>query len=401
MTAYGSLRGRVTSALYLLIQKSIASLGKRCTIVDLLVPDRRAKEFEARAKSTRQDFDRSLMFVSASVSIEGGKMEYYQYFRLEGSPFQPASPHGAVYFGSTQLEGLATLEAGLLNDLSGLTMLTGEAGTGKTTLIYSFLQRDYQQVRIAYVSDPKLSFLGIMQVVMEQLNLQAHGTTKLDYLNVLDRFLDLHGKEERIAIVVDDSQALSDDVLEELRLLSNRGQRRDRCLQLILVSQPELVERLKKPEFRQLNQRISTRGVLKPLSTAEALSYLECKLMAQNSKSSSIFESRALNILLRASEGIPRNVNTLCENAMMAALYALERKVGVGTAKKVVEEYRDSVAGTELKHLSATGWGSIWPLRFRRMRHWNQTFNRRSGQIPYSTTQPSSAELSNRRRDHS
>ena len=328
-------------------------------------------------------------------------MDYYQYFRLDGPPFQSASPHGAVYFGSTQLEGLATLEAGLLNDLSGLTMLTGEAGSGKTTLIYSFLQRDYQHVRIAYVSDPKLSFLGIMQVVMEQLNLQPPGTTKLDYLNVLDRFLDLHGKEERIAIVVDDSHALSDDVLEELRLLSNRGQRRDRCLQLILVSRPELAERLKQPEFRQLNQRISTRGILKPLSTAEALSYLECILMAQSSKSSAIFDPRALNILLRASEGIPRNVNTLCKNAMMAALYALENKVSVGTAKKVVEEYHASATSTQLKHIGGTGWGALWSLSFRRMRHWNRTSNRRAGQIPYSSKQPSSAARLDRRDDHS
>ena len=269
-------------------------------------------------------------------------MEYYHYYRLEGPPFQPASPDGAVYFSPTYLQGLATLESGLRGDLSGLTLLTGEAGTGKTTLIYSFLQRDYERVRIAHIDNPKLSFLELLQVILKQLNLCSPGSTKLDYRNVLDHFLDLHGKEERIAIVVDESQFLSDDVLEELRLLSNRGQRKDRILQLILVGQPELAERLKKPKLRQLNQRISSRGVLKPLNTAEGIMYVECRLNAQGGKSSAIFGPGALNHLLRRSDGIPRKINMLCHSAMMAAFSARE-KVSLSTAKKIAAEYRDSV----------------------------------------------------------
>jgi general secretion pathway protein A len=270
-------------------------------------------------------------------------MEYYQYFRLKGPPFQPASPDSAVYFSPTHLQGLATLEAGLTKDLSGLTMLTGEAGTGKTTLIYSLLKRDHKRFRVANIDNPKLSFLEIMRVILTQLNLYSAGTTKLDYLNALDHLLDLRGKEERIAIVVDEAQLLSDDVMEELRLLSNRGQQNERCLQLILVGQPELAERLKKPELRQLNQRISTRGLLRPLNAAEAILYVECRLSAQGGKSSAIFESRALKRLLRRSDGIPRKINMLCHNAMLAAFYASERRVSDKTAKKIAAEYHESV----------------------------------------------------------
>src|ERR1700747_1276781 len=149
-------------------------------------------------------------------------MEYHHYFRLKGPPFQPASPHGPVYFSPTHLEGMATLESGLTGELSGLTLLTGEAGTGKTTLIYSLLQRDYKRVRIAHVEDPKLSFLEIMQSVMKQMKLYCAGSAKLDYLNTLDHLVELHGKEERIAVVVDEAQLMSTDALEDLRLLSNR-----------------------------------------------------------------------------------------------------------------------------------------------------------------------------------
>lgn len=270
-------------------------------------------------------------------------MEYYQYFRLKGPPFQPASPDSAVYFSPTHLQGLATLEAGLTKDLSGLTMLTGEAGTGKTTLIYSLLKRDHKRFRVANIDNPKLSFLEIMRVILTQLNLYSAGTTKLDYLNALDHLLDLRGKEERIAIVVDEAQLLSDDVMEELRLLSNRGQQNERCLQLILVGQPELAERLKKPELRQLNQRISTRGLLRPLNAAEAILYVECRLSAQGGKSSAIFESRALKRLLRRSDGIPRKINMLCHSAMLAAFHAGERRVSDKTAKKIAAEYHESV----------------------------------------------------------
>jgi general secretion pathway protein A len=224
-----------------------------------------------------------------------------------------------------------------------LTLLTGEAGTGKTTLVYSLLQRDYKGIRIAQIEDPKLSFLEMMRVVMTQLNLHSAGTTKLDYLNALDNLLELHGKEARIAIVVDQAQLLSDDILEELRLLSNRGQRKDRVLQLILVGQPELAERLKKPELRQLNQRISSRAVLKPLNIAQGIMYVECKLSAQGGKCSAVFAPRALECLLRRSDGIPRKINMLCQNAMLAGFHELERKVSLSSAKKTAAEYRDSV----------------------------------------------------------
>jgi type II secretory pathway predicted ATPase ExeA/LysM repeat protein len=267
-------------------------------------------------------------------------MEYYQYFRLKGPPFQPASPDGAVYLSPTHLEGLATLESGLSGELTGLTLLTGEAGTGKTTLIYSLLQRDFKRVRIAHIDDPKLSFLEIMQLVLTQMKLYSTGSTKLDYLETLDRLLTLRGREERIAIIVDESQLLSDDVLEELRLLSNRG---DRCLQLILVGHPELAERLKKPELRQLNQRISSRGVLTPLNTAQAIKYVECRLSAQGSNCAAIFERGALKRLLRRSDGIPRKINMLCHTAMQVAYNAGAKKVSYKTANKIAAEYYDSV----------------------------------------------------------
>jgi len=267
---------------------------------------------------------------------------YYQHFHLSGPPFQTASPNSAIFLSPTHLEGLATLEWGLSRELNGFTLLTGEAGTGKTTLIYSLLQRDFKQVRIAYIADPKLSFLEMLRVILNELNLYSTGSMKLDYLEALDRFLILRNKEERVAIIVDESQVLSDDALEELRLLSNHGQRYDRCLQLILVGQPELLEHLKMPKLHQLNQRISARGVLNPLNTEESLKYVECRLHAQGGASAQIFEPGALRRLLQHSDGIPRKINLLCHNAMLLAYSAGAKKVSLKAAKKTAAEYDDS-----------------------------------------------------------
>lgn len=267
---------------------------------------------------------------------------YYQHFHLSGPPFQSASPKTALFLSPTHFEGLATLEWGLSRELNGFTLLTGEAGTGKTTLIYSLLQRDFKQVRIAYIPDPKLSFLEILRVILSELNLYSTASTKLDYLEALDRFLNLRNKGERVAIIVDESQVLSDDALEDLRLLSNHGQRYDRCLQLILVGQPELVERLKKPELHQLNEQISARGVLNPLNLEESLKYVQCRLYAQGGASAQIFEPGALRRLLEHSGGIPRKINVLCHNAMLLAYSAGTKKVSLKAAKETAAQYDDS-----------------------------------------------------------
>lgn len=273
---------------------------------------------------------------------------YFEYFRLNGPPFQSASASEVVYLSQTHREGLAALEWGVARELNGFTLLTGEPGSGKTTLIYSILKRDFEEVRIAYIVDPKLSFLEILQAVLNQLKLYSAESTKLGYVEALDRFLKLRRKGERVAIIIDEAQDLSDDALEELRLLSNYGQRNDRCLQLILVGQPELAERLKRPVLRQLNQRISARTVLGPLNKAEAREYVECRLEAKGGAGADIFEPGALECLLRHGGGSPRKINVLCHNAMLLAYANRTKKVALKEAMSTASEYGDPLPTTSL-----------------------------------------------------
>ena len=229
---------------------------------------------------------------------------YYRHFRLSGPPFEAVAGPEALYLSRAHRESLAALEWGLLHEPSGFTTLTGEIGTGKTTLVSSILARNFEQLRAAYVINPKLSFEDILRVVLGQFGVPCTGT-KLDRIEALAGYLGGRMPHERLAIIVDEAQDLSDDALEELRLLSNYGQRLGRYLQLVLVGQPELAARLNSPQLRQFNQRIAARSVLTRLSFAEAHEYVGYRLRAKEGRSEEIFNPDALDYLLTSQRWHP------------------------------------------------------------------------------------------------
>ena len=268
---------------------------------------------------------------------------YYRHFRLTGPPFEALAGPDALYLSRAHRESLAALEWGLLHEPSGFTTLTGETGTGKTTLVSSILARNFAQLRAAYVINPKLSFEDILRVVLGQFGIPCMGPTKLDRIEALVGFLGGRMPNERLAIIVDEAQDLSDDVLEELRLLSNYGQRIGRYLQLVLVGQPELALRLKSPSLRQFSQRVAARSVLSRLSFAEAHEYVEYRLRTKDGRSRDIFDSEALNYLLRHSAGIPRQINVLCHNAMLLAFSSGAPQVDLKAARAAVADHGESL----------------------------------------------------------
>jgi type II secretory pathway predicted ATPase ExeA len=270
---------------------------------------------------------------------------YYRHFRLTGPPFEALAGPQALYLSQAHRESLAALEWGLLHEPSGFTTLTGETGTGKTTLVSSILARNFAQLRAAYVINPKLSFEDILRVVLGQFGIPCMEPNKLDRIEALVGFLGARMPNERLAIIVDEAQDLSDDVLEELRLLSNYGQRIGKYLQLVLIGQPELAIRLKSPSLRQFNQRVAARSVLNRLSFVEAHEYVGYRLRARDGRSRDIFDSDALDYLLRHSAGIPRQINVLCHNAMLLAYSSGASLVDIKSARAAVAEHGHSLLG--------------------------------------------------------
>jgi general secretion pathway protein A len=270
---------------------------------------------------------------------------YHHHFGLTGPPFQFTPAPSALYLSPTHREALAALEWGLLHEPTGFTLLVGDSGTGKTTLICSLIAHRHRNLRIALLTNPKLDFNQMMQVAMSQLAPGWSGQTQLDLTEGFAELLDDLGPDERIAIIIDEAQELSDDTLEGLRLLSNVDTSEARRLHIILVGQSELIARLSGPAMRSLNQRIGARALLKPLRPAEVREYIDCRLRAKGGAASRIFASTALTYLVSHSGGIPRRVNVLGHNSMLQGYAAASKKVTLPMVKRAVREYEDLLNG--------------------------------------------------------
>ena len=266
---------------------------------------------------------------------------YHRHFGLSGPPFQFTPAPDALYLSPTHREALAALEWGLLHEPTGFTLLAGESGVGKTTMVCSILARRHWNVRTALLSSPRLTFDQMMQVVMSQLAPGWSGQTRLELTEGFAELLDGLAPGERVAMVIDEAQELSDEALEGLRLLSNADTFEERRLQIIFVGQPELIERLARPEMRSLNQRIGARALLVPLRPTEVREYIDCRLRAKGGTVRKIFATAALSYLVEHSGGIPRRVNVLSHNSMLQGYAAESKKVSLAMVKNAVSEYED------------------------------------------------------------
>jgi general secretion pathway protein A len=265
---------------------------------------------------------------------------YYRHFGLDGPPFRFASSPTALYLGAAHRECLAALEWALLHDQCGFMVLLGETGTGKTTLLNTVLSRSHPNLKLACVSNPRLSFEEILRVVLPQLGVVTEERGKLELIQALERAVANRPLGSRTAILIDEAQNLSDETLEDLRLLTNSAGAQDRELQIVLMGHPELLDRLSAHHLRQLRERISTKVSLPALSALESTAYIDCRMRAQNG-SARVFEPNAIKYLVEAAAGVPRRLNVLCHNALLLAYSKNQGSVTLDTAREVVGDYKD------------------------------------------------------------
>jgi general secretion pathway protein A len=231
-----------------------------------------------------------------------------------------------LFLGEAHREGLATLVYGVKAG-KGFVMLTGEVGTGKTTLLHALLGQLDSQTKSAFIFNPRLTPLGFFRVLFDELDIKPRRNHKADYLLQLNEFLiERLGKNEKTLLIVDEAQNLSIEMLEEIRLLSNLETPRSKLIQIILVGQPELKEMLRKPELRQLRQRISLSHHLRPFSEDESRDYVEDRLRRAGHTGGRIFKRSALRSLYRITGGTPRLLNVLCDSALLMG-FARQQKV--------------------------------------------------------------------------
>jgi len=269
---------------------------------------------------------------------------YKSFFHLVRNPFDlTPDPHCFV---STRRhnEALAALYYGVRWH-KGFVVVTGEVGTGKTLLLRCLLRllKESKDVAYAYVFNGRLSPTEFLQYILSDLGLQASGKNKSELLLELGQFLVSRGsKKLTTVLIIDEAHLLSEDILEEIRLLSNLESPDDKLLQIVLVGQPELDDKLDSLGLRQLKQRIALRAQLAPLDSNETAEYIEKRLQIAGAdlQGDRIFPAETAAAVYQHSHGLPRLINTICENALIAAYARQCRSVTLEIINDVAKEFR-------------------------------------------------------------
>ena len=264
---------------------------------------------------------------------------YAEFYGLKELPFALTPDPRFIYFTPSHTEVMANLHYGIESG-KGLVVVTGEVGTGKTTILRWMMQRLDRTVLVAYIFNPRLSVAEFYQHVATLLDVQKW-ETKSELLLELGRALESrHSRGLRTVLIIDEAQGLSPHVLEEIRLLSNFESDTAKQLQIVLTGQPELREVLNNPDLRQLKQRIALRCVIKPLPNVEETDrYITSRLLVAGAERTDIFSPGAIDYIFRCSDGIPRNINNLCDNALLAAYAAGETVVGRSVIEDIAETF--------------------------------------------------------------
>ena len=263
---------------------------------------------------------------------------YQEHYGLVRSPFEMTPDPAFLYLGEAHREGLATLVYGV-RARKGFTLLTGEVGTGKTTLLHALLAQLDRETLSAFIFNPKLEPLDFFRMVFDEFGIEEACQTKAEYLLALNHFLIERLKQDQTTLlIVDEAQNLSADMLEEIRLLSNLETPRSKLIQIMLVGQPELWEMLSTPELRQLRQRIVLRHRLLPFGEAECAAYVEERLKLAGYTGKGIFDRKALRELHRVTGGTPRLINIVCDGALLLGFGRGKAQLGAHEIREVASD---------------------------------------------------------------
>jgi len=277
---------------------------------------------------------------------------YTQHFRLSEPPFAITPDPRYLYLSPGHRDALAHLLYGV-GEGGGFVQLTGEVGTGKTTLCRCLLEQLPPGVNVALMLNPRLTGLELLAAVCDELRIPyPPDTTSRKVLvdRLYQHLLDAHGRGERTALIIDEAQDLAPEVLEEIRLLTNLETPTRKLLQIILIGQPELIRLLEREDLRQLAQRVTARYHLVPFGLADTRVYVRHRLMMAGGKGN-IFTDAAVREVHRAARGIPRLINSICDRALLGAYTEDRQQVEPATVRR---------AAAEVLGRSRRWWGRPW-----------------------------------------
>jgi general secretion pathway protein A len=265
---------------------------------------------------------------------------YTSFFGLSEKPFAITPDPRYLYMSERHAEALAHLLYGI-NEAGGFIQLTGEVGTGKTTVVRTLLDQLPAHADVAVILNPRVTPLEFLLAICEELGVFVRDEDENSVKALVDilnrRLLDAHAKGRRVVVVVDEAQNLSAETLEQVRLLTNLETATQKLLQIILIGQPELREVLARNELRQLSQRITGRYHLDPLSRDESAAYVRHRLKIA-AATVEVFSATALREVHRLSHGIPRVINVICDRALLAGYTRDQHRIGPSLVRHAAAE---------------------------------------------------------------
>lgn len=265
---------------------------------------------------------------------------YKEFFGLRANPFNVNPDPRYLFLTRHTEEALACLTYGI-QSRKGFVLLTGEVGTGKTTLINKLLEwLRTQQVPTAFIFNSRMNVPQFLDYMMADFGIPCDTRSKSQILvRLYNWLLERYRAGETAVLIVDEAQNLPDEVLEEIRMMTNLETFTEKLLQIVLVGQTELEQRLKQPHLRQLRQRLTLRSKTHPLTAEETTAYIQQRLRIAGSSGEEIFEREALNAIFRYSGGIPRVINLLCEHCLVSAFVDQLKTVHVSIVDAVARDF--------------------------------------------------------------
>ena len=273
---------------------------------------------------------------------------YRKFYGFKERPFEITPDPNFVYLSEIHQEALAHLTYAI-REGKGFSVITGEAGTGKTTLVHVLLSKLEGNVRTSYIFNPIMDRADFLNYICDDLGIESKGMkSRGQSLTALhDYLLDCYERDEKVFLIIDEAQSLEPGLLQEVRLLTNLETSKSKLLHVILLGQPELDKILKEERFRPLKQRITVRYRLRTLRLKETKAYIQFRLKKAGSRKISIFDNGAVREIYRYSRGIPRLINIVCDNALLTGFSLEENRIGKAIIRDVIRnlEGSDKISG--------------------------------------------------------
>jgi putative secretion ATPase (PEP-CTERM system associated) len=308
---------------------------------------------------------------------------YEKFYGLQGKPFSLLPDPDFLYPSKKHSMALTLLEYGLMNQAS-FSVITGDIGTGKTTLIRQLLNQMERDMVVGLITNTHPSFGELLQWILMAFNLECDSRDKVEmYKTFMDFLIDQYAANRRTVLIVDEAQNMGPQALEELRMLSNVNSEKDQILQVILVGQPGLRDNLRDPRLEQFAQRISVDYNLEPLSLEETREYISHRLSIAGG-SADIFDDAACEAVFRYSGGIPRLINLLCDTALVYGYAEQAPRVGASLINDVAREKQQSkiVPLRQQSHVVSGGENNQPPQQpVKKNRHGTQVSSRQTMRV--------------------